>query len=167
MNRAKLNTIELIASAEGNACAVDQGRDQREPRRLGDTVIDPKQQNQREQDVDRDQVDPHEQRQQGRAQAAVKLGDADDTDPVAAVGEDAGERTEEQDRKELGKRDKTEPGARMRQRPGQPADRDALQPGADQRDAVAADVDPIIAVGEGAGEVVEPSGREAQTLKSQ
>jgi hypothetical protein len=42
-----LNTIELIASSKGNA-ARSTSRDQREPRRLGDAVIDPKQQNQRE-----------------------------------------------------------------------------------------------------------------------
>src|SRR5437773_1974106 len=42
-----------------------------------------------------------------------------------------------------------------------------LQPPADQRYAVAADVDPIIALSEGAGDVVEPGGGTALLLKSQ
>ena len=88
-------------------------------------------------------------------------------DPVAPVGEHAGERAQEQHRQEIGERDEAEPGAGMGQGPGQPADRDALQPDADQRDAVAADIDAVVAVGEGAGDVVEPAGRTAQALESQ
>jgi len=41
----------------------------------------------------------------------------------------------------------------MGQGPGQPADGDPLEPPADQRDAVAGDVNTVVAVREGAGDV--------------
>src|SRR4051794_26314141 len=55
----------------------------------------------------------------------------------------------------------------MSQRPGEPTDGNPLQPPADQRYPVAADVNPVIAVGECAGDVVEPRGGAALLLKSQ
>src|SRR5204862_6209359 len=48
--------------------------------------------------------------------------------------------------------------ARMRQGPGEPPDRDALQPGADQADRVAADIDAVVAVRKGRGDIAEPAG---------
>ena len=43
----------------------------------------------------------------------------------------------------------------MGQGPGQPTDRDTLEPPADQRDAVAADVNAVVAVREGSGDVAQ------------
>src|SRR5206468_2916640 len=76
-------------------------------------------------------------------------------------------RAETQHRQKIGERDEAEPGAGMGQGPGQPADRDALQPPADQRDAVAGGVDAVVALGEDAGDVVEAAVRAPQPVKQQ
>src|SRR5579863_9527914 len=55
----------------------------------------------------------------------------------------------------------------MGEGPGEPADRDPLQPPADQRHAVAGGVDTVVALREDAGNVVEPAGRTVQPGKSQ
>jgi hypothetical protein len=84
---------------------------------------------------------------------------------IGAIGEHPGERAQKQHRQKIGERDETEPGTGMGQRPGQPADRDPLQPPADQRNAVAADINPEIAVRKGARDIAEPAGWTAQPLK--
>ena len=141
--------IALIASAEGSDGPVDERRDQRQTRGLGHRVEDAEKQGQPEQQLDRDRIGVDERRKQGRLDAAGDLRHPDDPDPVAAVGEGAGERAEKHHGKEFGHRDDAEPGAGMGQGPGQPADRDALHPHADQRDRIAAGVDAVIPVGEG------------------
>ena len=85
--------------------------------------------------------------EQGCLDAAGNLRDPDDADPVAPIGERAGKRAEENHREEFGHRHHAEPGAGMGQGPGEPADRHPLHPDADERDRIAASVDPIIAVG--------------------
>ena len=55
----------------------------------------------------------------------------------------------------------------MAQCPGEPADRDALHPDADERDNVAAGINPIIAVGEGKGDLADPTGKQAIAYQSQ
>src|SRR5205823_2707097 len=77
---------------------------------------------------------------------------------IAAIGQDASQRAQKDDREELRHRHDAEPGARMRQGPGEPPDRDALQPGADQADGVAADIDAVVAVRKGRGDIAEPAG---------
>ena len=100
-----------------------------------------------------------------RLRAADQLGDADDADPVAAIRHHPGERRQKQHRQELGQRHQAEPGAGMGQGPGEPAARHALHPGADQLDRVAADIDAVIAVGRARGQHCRsrrPLGADAQ-----
>jgi hypothetical protein len=95
------------------------------------------------------------------------LGDPDDADPVTPIGESAGERAEKHDREEFGHRHDAEPGTGMSKGPGEPADRDALHPDADERDGIAASVDAIIAVVEGKDDVAEPARQQAIAYKGQ
>ena len=85
--------------------------------------------------------------------SADPLSEADCPDPIAAVGQHAGKRREKQDRQKIGERNQSEPSTGMGQGPGQPANRDPLKPPADQRDTVAADVDEVVAMRKGAGDV--------------
>ena len=72
-----------------------------------------------------------------------------------AVGQHAGKGGDHQNRQEIGERNQPEPGAGMGQRPSQPADGDPLEPPANQRDAVADDVNTVVAMRKGAGDVVQ------------
>ena len=54
-----------------------------------------------------------------------------------------------------------EPGAGMGQGPGEPTDRDALHPHADQRDGVAAGIDAVVPVGESLDDIAEATGKQA------
>src|SRR5439155_20073273 len=82
-------------------------------------------------------------------------------DPVAPIGERAGERAQKHHWKEFGHRDYTEPGSGMDQRPCQPSDGDALHPYADQRDGVPAGVDAIVPVGKRLDDIAEPPWEQA------
>ena len=130
MKRAALKMIELIASAEGSASRSTRVGISASRAGWAMPLIDPEQQHQREQELD-SRSQPVQTRIASRVacDAAVKLGDADDPDPVAPVGENAGERLRKQHRQELGHRDEPEPGAGMGQGPGEPADRHPLHPG--------------------------------------
>ena len=70
-----------------------------------------------------------------------QLRDLDHPQAIDAVGERAAERADHHGREQIGERDQTQHRARVAELPGQPADADPLHPGADQRDAVAGDVD--------------------------
>ena len=86
----------------------------------------------------------------------------------ARVGQHPGKGAQHQHRQKIGERHQAQPGARMGQGPGQPADRDTLQPQPGQRDAVADDIDrPVIAMGKRARDVAEPAGCPPKPLKSQ
>ena len=82
-----------------------------------------------------------------------RLRDVDHAQPVDAVGERAAERPDHDVGKQVGERHKAEHRAGMAELPGEPADADPLHPGADQRDAVAGDVDAEVAVRERARDV--------------
>src|SRR5438093_3026749 len=153
MNRARLKMTELIASAEASdsrstrvgikarreGCATPLAIPSISTRANRISIVIASLTNQ--------------DRQQACLGTADQLSDANCPDPVAAVGEHAGKRCEKQDRQEIGERNQSEPGAGMGQGPGQPTDRDPLKPPADQRDAVAADVNKVVAMRKGAGDV--------------
>ena len=159
--RALLKMIALIARAEGSAAR--STRVGISARREGWAIAlkTPSSKVKREQQLDRDRAGIDQDGEQGRLDAAGDLRHPDDADPVAPVGESAGERAEEHDREELGHRHDAEPGAGMGQGPGEPADRDPLHPDADQRDGIAAGVDAVIAVGEGEDDIAEPARKQA------
>ena len=85
--------------------------------------------------------------------SADPLSEADCRDPVAAVGQHPGKRCEKQDRQKIGERNQSEPSTGVGQGPGQPTDRDPLEPPADQGDAVAAEVNEVVAMRKGAGDI--------------
>lgn len=74
---------------------------------------------------------------------------------VAPVGERPGPGAEHHGREEIGEGDEAEPSAGMGQLPGEPADGDALQPSADQRDRIAGGEEPAVPADEGAGDVAK------------
>src|SRR5262249_59078973 len=68
---------------------------------------------------------------------------------AATVADRAGHEREEQYRPELERADHSEPERRVRQLEHEPGLADTLHPGADQRDELAGDEQPEVAVGEG------------------
>jgi hypothetical protein len=75
---------------------------------------------------------------------------------VDAVSEGAAERPDQHPGKKIRERHEAEHGAGMAELPGEPADPDALHPGADQRHAVARDVHAELAMGQRARNVAQP-----------
>jgi len=55
----------------------------------------------------------------------------------------------------------------MSQRPSEPTDRNALHPDSDEGHRIATSVNAIIAVGEGKGDIAEPTRKQAIARKSQ
>ena len=122
---------------------------------------------QREQQPDRDRAGVDEDREQHRLGAAGDLRHADDADAVAPVGERTGERAQKHDRKKLGHRHHAEPGSRMGQGPGEPADRYALHPDADQRHGVAARINAVVAMGKGERGVADAARKQTTEIEGQ
>ena len=83
----------------------------------------------------------------------IALRDLDHLQTVDAVGERAAERPDQHAGKEIREGHKAEHRAGMAEFPGEPAHPDALHPGADQRYAVAGDVDAEVAVRQRARDV--------------
>ena len=155
MKRAELNTMLLIATAVARC-----GRGTRlgtSASRAGCSTPagDAADQHQRQQQRHGDLAARGQQEQGRRLDQAHHLRDLDQPEPVEAVGERAAERADQHGREQVGERRETEHRARVAELPGEPADPDPLHPGADQRDAVAGDVDAELAVRERARDRAE------------
>ena len=84
-------------------------------------------QRQDEQQLDRHQAGERQRGQRHRLQQHTHLGDLEQQQRVRrAVGDGAGERSQEDHRCEIGGGDGTDPGVGVRQLPGEPRDADAL-----------------------------------------
>ena len=97
-------------------------------------------------------------RQRRRLEHGEDLGDHQQPVAVPAVDEDAGEGGE-QERGDLpGEADQAEQERRAGQPVDQPAGRDPRHPGADQRDGLAGEEEPVVAMVQGAQHEAEPAG---------
>ena len=117
--------------------ALDKARDQRQPRRLVERVGDAQRHRQREQALDGDGVGIDKGRDGARLDHRDDLGEDDDAQALEPVRQRPGQRAEDDGRKQIGEGDQPKPGPGFGELPGEPADRHALQPRADQRDRVA------------------------------
>ena len=125
--------------------AIDQAGDQCQTRRLIGGVGDAEAQRQQEQHLDVDDARKGEEGEQHGLDHGGNLGCPDQADAVDAVSERAGERADHHHRYEIGGGAQSQPGARMGQLPGEPADGDALHPGAGKRNQIADGVDAVVA----------------------
>ena len=78
-----------------------------------------------------------------------RLGDEQDAALAEAVGHDAAELAAEQDRRELRGQHEADEQAAVRELQGEPRHRDALHPGADRRDDLAGEEEPVVAMAQG------------------
>jgi hypothetical protein len=143
----------------GKLGARDEARDQGEARRLVEADHHALDEHEGDQDLDRDQAAPGECEQGEGLQHDERLRDLDHPEPVGAVGEHAAEGADDHRGEEVGEGDQPEHRAGMAELPCEPADADALHPGADQRGPVAGDVDAEIAVPQGARDRVPARGQ--------
>ena len=103
------------------------------------------------------QVGEGEERQRDRVEHRAELRDTQQPQVIDAVDQSAGEQGEQNRRARFGQGHGAEPGGRMGQFPGHPADGDALHPQAERRSPVADDVIAVIGNSEGAAHGREPA----------
>ena len=135
--------------------ARNQARHDGEPERLAEGEDRPADRRQHQQDLDGDRAGQGEPRERRRLHQVQGLHRPERPQPVHPVGHRAGDRREQHGRKHVGEGDDAEPGARMGELPGEPADRHPLYPGADVGNHGAAGEQPEVAMRERASKRIE------------
>ena len=125
---------------------------------LHERHVDAVQHHQRQQDLDGDQIEGGQDRQRGHDARGRDL--ARPEDPVGAepVGRRPGQRHQRDDRHHLAEHDDAEPGGRPGELPGEPAERGAVDPGAEKGRGRADRIDPVVAMPERGPDTAEPGG---------
>ncbi len=134
---------------------VHQIWDQCEPRGLRDGIGRAKHERKQKQAPDRDRSGKAQNSQQQRLADRDDLGHPDHPDAVAPIGQRPRDWTQKHHRGQVGECDQAQPCAGVRELPGEPAHRNALQPDADQGNGVANRIDTVVADAERAHHVAE------------
>ena len=146
--RARLNWIELSAIAFGRCFLVDERRHQRLIRGAAEGLRHAGDERQRQDVPDADVAEVDQRRERERRRHLDVLRAEQQAASIVAIGDDAADQREQQDRQLPEKVVEPEEERRLRQIEDQPALRDLLHPGADRGGEGAEPQDAEIAIGE-------------------
>ena len=139
--------------------ARDQARDDGEAHRLAEGEHGAPESHQDQQDLDGDRARERKAGEQDRLDQVEGLDRPEGAQALHPFGDHAGDRRQQDGRKQIGEGDDAEPRPRMGEIPGEPADRHPLHPGADMRGHVAAREQAEVAMRERAPNRLEAGGK--------